>query len=681
MDGTYEQAFGAGTCYSAYYECSMCILGSPPPPHSPPAPPRAPPPPSPSPGAPSPPPPDVRLSLPFDAWAPSGTAQYEFRVYAGHPYTVQFDTTSQGHHPIEQFDLAWFEPVENVVCRTPPIAPGLGGFVSAALTFDIALPAGDYFLCMKQPSVTVEHVHVVVHSMASGPLSPPAPPVPPPLYDESCYETRYNDTAYTGPRIRGFSGTIGITEAGHQCLMDPTCYAVTESPFPGQTTGTMRYVLRAQGGQLIPSTGSRTIVRTANQCLPPPSTPPHHPPSPPPPSPRPPPPPSPPSFPPAPLGFCYEPQEMGMSWSGATIGLARTAPSLAMEDCTNAACYAVTGTPNPARSGAYLWHARFEGAAVVYTGAVLLRRSAPMTICGAPPSTPPSPPGPPPPPPPPSLLIQTRPLYVVRFPATVEATVETFDTPGYTARMSQLVGVPESMVGVSVTPGSVIVVTDVGTDGDAQAIIGALTAMADDANATADIYGAPATVDMAEAELITDGDLPARPPSPPLPSSPQPPATPPHPPAPPPSPYAPTAVVEPIAWWVVLIIACVGIGVPMVVAAFVWCFVLPAGRMPPKVAQPAGYVRLAAPKPAQPGPRLVPQLQPAPTLPPPTPPPRRAPPAAPARLPSQVDGREALAGLAGAVAREANERRRSGRLTVTRANATCGNGAALKFRL
>ena len=58
--------------------------------------------------------------------------------------------------------------------------------------------------------------------------------------------------------------------------------------------------------------------------------------------------------------------------------------------------------------------------------------------------------------------MQTRPLYIVSFQATVDTTVETFDVGAYSRRMSTALGTPE--VGVTVAPGSVIVTTTAGAD-------------------------------------------------------------------------------------------------------------------------------------------------------------------------------------------------------------------------
>ena len=77
---------------------------------------------------------------------------------------------------------------------------------------------------------------------------------------------------YTGLRLKGFSGSIGMTEAGHQCIIHPDCKAVEESDFDNHDH-VLRYVLRGEG-TLKAHAGSTTIVRTANPCNDPPPAPP-----------------------------------------------------------------------------------------------------------------------------------------------------------------------------------------------------------------------------------------------------------------------------------------------------------------------------------------------------------------------------------------------------------------------
>ena len=545
LNATYALPFGPTSCYTAYYDCHECEIGSPPPPPLPSAPPL---PPNPPPPPPSTPPPDIRLTLPKEAWAFGASGDLDLHVLSGRRYTVVFDPNQAQY--VEQFDLAWFEPVTSDACRSPPVPSELGGFVTADLTFDISLPAGDYFLCLRQDDVTTAHTHVVVRASESGPRSPPAPPAPPPLYDESCYETVYYNTTYTGARIGGFSGTYGITEAGHACLISPNCYAVTESAFPGQT-GTLRYVLRQAGGVLVASPGSLTIVRSAtNLCLPPPATPPPPPPGGPPPFPRSPPPPSPPGQPPAQLLFCFEAEEFGRSWSGATLAPARSTANEAMNDCTGVGCSAVTQTRLP--GGDRVYYARGFGSVVLSSSeSSLFLRVEEGVVCGASPSAPPLPPFAPPPP---SLLLQTRPLYVLRFETRVASTVETFDTNVYRTRMAGALAVPETMVGVAVAAGSIVVTTDVGTNSDPDSLISAVTDIAEQSDITEYLFGAEAVVDT-NFTLITDEGAPQLPPSPSRPPSPS------IPPSPPKRSSALPAWVIPVVLASVVVVLLLGIGI------------------------------------------------------------------------------------------------------------------------
>ena len=77
---------------------------------------------------------------------------------------------------------------------------------------------------------------------------------------------------YTGLRLKGFSGSIGMTEAGHQCIIHPDCKAVEESDFDNHDH-VLRYVLRGEG-TLKAHAGSTTIVRTQPVQRPPPAPPP-----------------------------------------------------------------------------------------------------------------------------------------------------------------------------------------------------------------------------------------------------------------------------------------------------------------------------------------------------------------------------------------------------------------------
>ena len=138
------------------------------------------------------------------------------------------------------------------------------------------------------------------------------------------------------------------------------------------------------------------------------------------------------------------------------------------------------------------------------------------------PSPPPS--SPPPLPSHPILRMQTRPLYLVSFQATVQTTVEEFDVGAYANRMSTALGTPE--VGVTVAPGSVVVTTTAGADDQSGAnqLVSELTDMSSDPTALFSLYGAPAEVDVSSISIAQNPDaaMPPPPSPPPPPSQPPP---------------------------------------------------------------------------------------------------------------------------------------------------------------
>jgi hypothetical protein len=127
---------------------------------------------------------------------------------------------------------------------------------------------------------------------------------------------------------------------------------------------------------------------------------------------------------------------------------------------------------------------------------------------------PPPPPTSPPPLPPshPILRMQTRPLYLVSFQATVQTTVEQFDVGAYANRMSTALGTPE--VGVTVAPGSVVVTTTAGADSQVAAdeLVAEITNTAGDPEALASLYGAPAEVDLDSISVSQNPDATMPPP-------------------------------------------------------------------------------------------------------------------------------------------------------------------------
>ena len=111
--------------------------------------------------------------------------------------------------------------------------------------------------------------------------------------------------------------------------------------------------------------------------------------------------------------------------------------------------------------------------------------------------------------------MQTRPLYLVSFQATVQTTVEQFDVGAYANRMSTALGTPE--VGVTVEPGSVVVTTTAGADSQVAAdeLASEITNTAADPAALASLYGAPAEVDLDSISVTQNPDAAMPPPPPP----------------------------------------------------------------------------------------------------------------------------------------------------------------------
>ena len=129
------------------------------------------------------------------------------------------------------------------------------------------------------------------------------------------------------------------------------------------------------------------------------------------------------------------------------------------------------------------------------------------------PSPPPSPSLPPLSPPNfPILQMQTRPLYIVSFRATVQTTVEAFDVSAYSRRMSTALGTPE--VGVAVASGSAVVTTTAGANDQAGAdqLVSELTDMSNNTDLLSNLYGAPAEIDPNSISIAQNPDAIAPPP-------------------------------------------------------------------------------------------------------------------------------------------------------------------------
>ena len=259
-------------------------------------------------------------------------------------------------------------------------------------------------------------------------------------------------------------------------------------------------------------------------------------PHPPPPSPLPSPPASPPPPPPAPLydDACYFEANANSTWTGAplqgissTLGFSEAGHlCLQRNDCHAVVEKVFENDLEPQKR--YVLRGEGELAAEVGTTTLVRNRnhcvpSPPPPPSPRPPSLPPRPPpsplpaSPPQPPSHPFLQMQTRPLYLVSFEATVQTTVEAFDVPAYARRMSTALGTPE--VGVTVAPGSVIVTTTAGADDQSSAnqLVSELTDMSGNADLLSELYGAPAEVDTGSIGVSQNPDaaMPPPPSSPP----------------------------------------------------------------------------------------------------------------------------------------------------------------------
>ncbi len=161
---------------------------------------------------------------------------------------------------------------------------------------------------------------------------------------------------------------------------------------------------------------------------------------------------------------------------------------------------------------------RSEGALQAEAGTTTLVRDRSRCMPSPPPPPPVSPPPPSQPPSQPILRMQTRPLFLVSFQATVQTTVEAFNVPAYAQRMRTALGTPE--VGVTVAPGSVVVTTTAGADSQvgAEELAAEITNTAADPAALASLYGAPAEVDLDSVTVTQNPDaVMPPPPSPPPP--------------------------------------------------------------------------------------------------------------------------------------------------------------------
>jgi len=240
-----------------------------------------------------------------------------------------------------------------------------------------------------------------------------------------------------------------------------------------------------------------------------PSTPPLTPPPPPPPT----------SPPPLYDDACYLEPNVGFTWTGAALqGISSDLGfSEAGHLCLQTPeCHAVIEKAfenDLAPQKRYVLHG--EGALQAETGTTTLVRDRNHCTPSPPPPPPPLPASPPQPPSHPFLRMQTRPLYLVSFQATVQTTVEEFDVGAYANRMSTALGTPE--VGVTVAPGSVVVTTTAGADDQSGAdqLVSELTDMSSDPSLLSELYGAPADIDLESITIAQNPDAAMPPPPPP----------------------------------------------------------------------------------------------------------------------------------------------------------------------
>jgi hypothetical protein len=254
--------------------------------------------------------------------------------------------------------------------------------------------------------------------------------------------------------------------------------------------------------------GCRVCTHTSPSLPPSPPPPPSPPTSPPPPSPS--------SPPPLFDDSCYFEPNVNFTWTGtplegasSTLGFSEAA-HLCLQRTD---CFAVT---EDAFENNLEPHKRYVlrgfGELQAEAGTTTLRRSRNHCVPTPPP---PSPTPPPQPPSHPFLRMQTRPLYLVSFQATVQTTVEQFDVGAYANRMSTALGTPE--VGVTVAPGSVVVTTTAGADDQSGAdqLVSELTDMSSDPTLLSELYGAPAEVDVGSISVDQNPDAAMPPPPPP----------------------------------------------------------------------------------------------------------------------------------------------------------------------
>lgn len=414
LDTTSTSFRGIRSCYTGYFDCQHCTppgkppstpppLPLPPPPPSPP-----PPPPPPPPLSPSPPPPSVALSVLVGSAPSTEDAETLIHLHANEATTLIVTGSD-----FQANDMVFFTMEENV-CPTPPVAPGLGGFlvnnVALVLTLNVNLPSnGTFVMCVRLQTDNLvkryEHAKVYVGYREpsppppaipppSPPPSPPPPPPPmpsppPPHYEDMCFNESLSGVGYSGAVLTA-SSLWSDAAAKAECQARSNCAAIVMTPTP---LGSVITVLRAAGGQATSSSGYSTTFKNTAMC---------HPPSAPPPPPAPPSlphpsePPPPDVYPPPPTALSvHYSVHTDASWSGTTYGTSKPHDTVAQKDCLDAgtACRAIVRLPSP--SGFY-WVMAGEGVTDFSPGSEVQ-----VKVSGMPPHTPPPPAGPSPPPSPP----------------------------------------------------------------------------------------------------------------------------------------------------------------------------------------------------------------------------------------------------------------------------------------
>jgi hypothetical protein len=213
-------------------------------------------------------------------------------------------------------------------------------------------------------------------------------------------------------------------------------------------------------------------------------------------------------------------------------------------------CHAIVTSPLPINPLLYR-HVLFGTNGTMTTGVVDTTTLLKTDAACAPPSAPP-------------ILITSK----IGFVTLVQATVETFNRVGYRNRMATRLSLPVAQIEVSVSAGSVIVVTTVSVEAGATGVVDSIVELQADTAATTAMFGAPAAIDVASIETTT-----LEPPAPP-------PEAPPD--APPDAPAGSSSSDVGVPWlWIGLAISASAL-MGIVVAITIWSSPKPQYTTPPK---------------------------------------------------------------------------------------------------